>query len=97
MRRATPIERDNYLLEMTEPLNCEDKAKFAYFGVYAKILPPLRILNPQNIIIGDRVAIREGCHVNAFKDLSFIQEYIDFEDPDDFRREDYLYDGHITI
>ena len=97
MRRATPIERDNYLLETTEPLNREDKAKFAYFSVDAKILPPLRILNPQNIIIGDRVAIREGCHVNAFKDLSFIQEYIDSEYRDDFRREDYLYDGHITI
>jgi hypothetical protein len=45
MRQATPIARDNYLLETTEPLNGEEKAKFAYFGVDAKILPPLRILN----------------------------------------------------
>jgi acetyltransferase-like isoleucine patch superfamily enzyme len=97
MKQSTPIERDNRLLETTEPLTSEDKAKFAYFGVNAKILPPLRILNPQNIIIGDRVAIREGSHINAFTDLSFIREYIDARLRDDFSREDYLYDGRITI
>ena len=97
MKQATPIERENYLLETTNPLSSEDKAKFAYFGVDAKILPPLRILNPQNIVIGDRVAIREGCHINAFKDLRFIRDYVDARFGDDFSREDYLYDGHITI
>ncbi len=97
MNRATPIERDNYLLETTEPLSSADKAKFAYFGTNAKILPPLRILNPQNIVIGDRVAIREGCHINAFKDLTFIREYVDSRFRDDLKREDYIYDGHITI
>jgi acetyltransferase-like isoleucine patch superfamily enzyme len=97
MKQATPIERENYLLETTKLLTSEDKAKFAYFGVDAKILPPLRILNPQNIVIGDRVAIREGCHINAFKDLSFIRDYVDARFRDDFNREDYLYDGRITI
>ena len=59
MKQATPIERDNYLLETTEPLSSKDKASFAHFGVDAEIVPPLRILNPQDIVIGDRVAIRE--------------------------------------
>jgi hypothetical protein len=45
-----------------------DKKLFAYFGVNVKILPPLRILNPQLISI----AIREGCHINAFRDSSFF-------------------------
>jgi acetyltransferase-like isoleucine patch superfamily enzyme len=97
MKQNTPIERANYLLETAEPLSSEDKARFSYFGVDAKILPPLRILNPRNIIIGDRVAIREGCHINAFKDLSFIHDYVDPRFRADFKREDYIYDGHITI
>lgn len=97
MTQSTPIERDNDLLETSQPLSSEDKAKFAYFGVNAKILPPLRILNPQNIFIGDRVAIREGCHINAFKDLRFIREYVDPRFRDDLKSEDYVYDGHITI
>lgn len=97
MTQTTPIERDNILLESVKPLSDGDKAKFAYFGVNAKILPPYRILNPQNIVVGDRVAIREGSHINAFRDLSFIREYIDPRFRDDFRREQYIYDGKITI
>lgn len=68
----SPIEENNILLEKNEPLSSDDKTSFAYFGVNAKILPPLRILNPQNVIIGDYTAIREGCHLNAFRDLSFF-------------------------
>jgi acetyltransferase-like isoleucine patch superfamily enzyme len=93
----TPIERDNVLLEKSEPLTAEDKARFGYFGVNAKILPPLRILNPQNIFIGDYTAIREGCHLNAFRDLSFLLEYVKAEYRGDFSPDDYRYDGSITI
>lgn len=97
MTEATPIESANILLESAGPLTPEDKAKFGYFGVNAKILPPYRILNPQNIRIGDRVAIREGCHINAFRDLSFIHGYVEDRFKDDFSSDDYLYDGRITI
>lgn len=92
---TTPIEQQNILIEGTGLLTVEDKAKFAYFGVNAKILPPYRILNPQNIFIGDRVAIREGAHINAFKDLSFVHDYVEPRYKGDFKREDYVYDGHI--
>ena len=95
MSAKTPIEAANVLLEGTAELSSADKAKFAYFGVGAKILPPYRILNPGNIHIGDRTAVREGCHINAFRDLSFIHDYVEAAYKSDFRREDYLYDGKI--
>jgi len=94
---GSPIARDNDLLETALPLTSDQKARFAYFGVNAKILPPLRILNPGNVVIGDHTAIREGCHLNAFRDLSFLLDYIAPEHRAAFAREDYLYDGHITI
>jgi acetyltransferase-like isoleucine patch superfamily enzyme len=94
---GSPIARDNDLLETSKPLTNEEKARFAYFGVNAKILPPLRILNPGNVVIGDYTAIREGCHLNAFRDLSFLLDYVASEHRAAFAREDYLYDGHITI
>jgi len=94
---SSPIERRNDLLETSSPLTSDDKARFAYFGVNAKILPQLRILNPQNIVIGDFTAICEGCHVNAFRDLSFLRDYVAEEFQDDFKTEDYLYDAHIII
>jgi acetyltransferase-like isoleucine patch superfamily enzyme len=94
---ASPIERNNDLLETSVPLTNADKARFAYFGVNAKILPPLRILNPQNITIGDYTALREGCHLNAFRDLSFLRDYVAAEYRDAFKPEDYLYEGRITI
>ena len=97
MTQRTPIETANDLLEGTEPLASADKARFAYFGVNAKILPPYRILNPQNIRIGDRVAIREGCHINAFRDLTFIHDYVEEKYRGELNRDDYHYDGHITI
>ena len=93
----TPIETGNLLLEGSAPLTAKDKAKFGYFGVNAKILPPYRILNPQNIVVGDRTSIREGCHINAFRDLTFIHDYVDPAHRADLRREDYLYDGRIDI
>jgi acetyltransferase-like isoleucine patch superfamily enzyme len=94
---TSPIARHNDLLETTEPLTNADKARFAYFGVNAKILPPLRILNPQHVVIGDYTAIREGCHLNAFRDLSFLLEYVAPEYRSAFRPEDYRYNGRITI
>ena len=92
-----PIEEKNVLLEKATPLTTEDKKLFAYFGVDAKILPPYRILNPQRISIGDRTAIREWCHVNAFIDLSFLMDYIDPAFRASFAREQYLYDSQIQI
>jgi acetyltransferase-like isoleucine patch superfamily enzyme len=97
MPAPTPIENANVLLEKTTPLTSEDKALFAYFGENAKILPPLRILNPQRIRIGDMTAIREGCHINAFQDLSFLMKYIDPRHRGDFEAKDYFYDAHIDI
>jgi acetyltransferase-like isoleucine patch superfamily enzyme len=97
MTTRSPIERQNHLLEKATPLTSEDKALFAYFGVDAKILPPLRILNPQRVSIGDRTAIREGCHLNAFLDLSFLMDYIDPMYRNAFSAEQYRYDPRIEI
>src|SRR3954468_952306 len=93
----SPIEEKNVLLEKSTPLTSEDKSLFAYFGTDAKILPPYRILNPQRISIGDRTAIRELCHINAFIDLSFLMDYIDPAYRGDFSREHYVYDPEIRI
>jgi acetyltransferase-like isoleucine patch superfamily enzyme len=97
MKKHTPIEAKNVLLEKTTPLTNREKDLFGYFGVDAKILPPFRILNPQRIRIGDRAAIREGCHINAFIDLTFLRDYIDVAFRDAFARSQYLYDPHINI
>jgi acetyltransferase-like isoleucine patch superfamily enzyme len=93
----TPIERKNVLLEKSTPLTDADKRLFAYFGEGAKILPPYRILNPQRISIGDRTAIREGCHINAFVDLSFLMDYIEPAYRAAFTETDYQYDPRIDI
>jgi acetyltransferase-like isoleucine patch superfamily enzyme len=92
-----PLEKVNVLLEKTTPLTKEDKERFAYFGVNAKILPPLRVLNPQNIVIGDVTSIREGCHLNAFRDLSFQIDYIEEQYRNNFDPADYRYEPRITI
>jgi len=97
MTAATPIEHANVLLEKSTPLTSEDKRLFAYFGVNAKILPPFRILNPQCMVIGDVTAIREGCHINAFRDLSFLLGYVEERHRRDFRPEDYRYEPRIEI
>jgi acetyltransferase-like isoleucine patch superfamily enzyme len=97
MTRPSPIAEKNVLLEKTTPLTDEDKRLFAYFGEGAKIAPPLRMLNPHRIVIGDRTAIREGCHINAFIDLSFLIDYIAPEHRASFTREQYLYDPRIEI
>lgn len=97
MTSKTPIENANILLEGNTPLTSADKAKFAYFGDRAKILPPYRILNPQNIVIGDVTAIREGCHINAFNDLSFLLNYVAEEYRQDFEAASYHYDSRIEI
>src|SRR5687767_5179361 len=97
MSNRSPIEDRNVLLEKTTDLTAEDKRLFKYFGEGAKIRPPLRILNPQRLSIGDRTSIREGCHLNAFLDLSFLMDYMDPVYKGDFRREQYLYDPEIVI
>jgi acetyltransferase-like isoleucine patch superfamily enzyme len=93
----TPIESRNVVIEGGRALTNEDKARFSYFGVNAKILPPFRFLNPQNIVIGDRVAVREGCNINAFKDLSHMRSYVESKYRDDFEDRQYLYDSRITL
>jgi len=97
MSSQSPIANANILLEKNTPLTSEDKKLFAYFGENAKILPPYRILNPQHIYIGDVTAIREGCHINAFKDLSFLLNYVDPAYQGDFKCEDYRYEPSIHI
>lgn len=97
MSRRSPISRSNVVLEKTTPLTKKEKDLFAYFGVNAKILPPLRILNPQLITIGDITAIREGCHINAFTDLSFLLNYVSEQYRGDFDPEDYRYESRIEI
>src|SRR5258705_13198714 len=97
MTKPSPIAEKNVLLEKTTPLTDADKKLFAYFGEDAKILPPFRILNPHRIVIGDRTAIREGCHINAFVDLSFLMDYIAPEYRDRFTRDQYMYDPRIEI
>jgi acetyltransferase-like isoleucine patch superfamily enzyme len=97
MPRKSPIARANFLLEKKTPLTKKDKSLFAYFGVNAKILPPLRILNPQLIRIGDVTAIREGCHINAFRDLTFLLDYVPHQYRCDFDPEDFKYEARIDI
>lgn len=97
MTSSSPIERANVLLEKSTPLTKKDKKLFGNFGVNAKILPPYRILNPQYVHIGDMTAIREGCHINAFKDLSFLLDYIDQKYRADFDPNDYRYEPRIEI
>jgi acetyltransferase-like isoleucine patch superfamily enzyme len=97
MTKPSPIAEKNVLLEKTTPLTDADRKLFAYFGEDAKILPPFRILNPHRISIGDRTSIREGCHINAFLDLSFLMDYIAPEYRDSFIRDQYLYDPRIEI
>ncbi len=93
----SPIENANVLIAKDDALTVEETRLFAYFGVGAKIKPPMRILNPHRIKIGDRTSIQEGCHLNAFANLSFLRGYIAIEYRDDFRDEDYMYDAHIDI
>jgi acetyltransferase-like isoleucine patch superfamily enzyme len=93
----SPIEQDNILIESAQPMTSAQKAMFAYFGEDAKILPPFRILNPQRISVGDFTAVREGCHWNAFADLSFLMKYIDAAYVRDFSAEQYRYDSVIDI
>jgi acetyltransferase-like isoleucine patch superfamily enzyme len=97
MHHRAPIERANVLLEKTTPLTNEEKDLFAYFGVDAKVLPPLRVLNPQFISIGDVTSIRDGCHINAFADLSFLLDYVDEKYRGDFDAADYRYEPQIQI
>ncbi len=97
MSSHSPIESKNQLLEKQEPLSNEDKALFGYFGVNAKILPPYRILNPQNLFIGDFTSIRECCHINAFVDLSFLRNYVDPQFIDDLPEHLYHYKSRIEI
>jgi acetyltransferase-like isoleucine patch superfamily enzyme/SAM-dependent methyltransferase len=93
----SPIEKSNILISKNTSLTAKEKRMFAYFGVGAKIKPPLRILNPANIVIGDKTSIQEYCHINAFRDLRFLKDYISARYKDDFSDDDYLYDSTIEI
>src|SRR5260221_5227786 len=93
----SPIENNNVLLDKKTNLTSKEKQLFRYFGVGAKIKPPLRILNPHRIYIGDKTSIQEYSHINAFEDLSFLREYIDPKYSKDFEDEDYLYEPRIDI
>jgi acetyltransferase-like isoleucine patch superfamily enzyme len=97
MTQASLIQQKNILLESASPLSSEQKKMFSYFGVNAKIVPPMRILNPQNISIGDYTSIREWCHINAFIDLSFLMDYIDPAFRSDFSVAQYQYESKIVI
>jgi acetyltransferase-like isoleucine patch superfamily enzyme len=87
----------NVLIEKDTPLTSAEKSMFAYFGENAKIKPPFRILNPQNISIGDYTSIREGAFIHAYTDLRDLIKYIDPKYRGDVKEEDYLYDGKIEI
>jgi len=93
----SPIENKNVLLDKKTTLTSKEKNMFGYFGVGAKIKPPLRILNPHRIHIGDKTSIQEYSHINAFEDLSFLREYIDSKYANDFKNEDYFYESRIEI
>ena len=69
----SPIENKNILIDKKTSLTSKEKKMFAYFGVNARIKPPIRILNPHRILIGDRSSIQEYCHINAFEDLLVIK------------------------
>ncbi len=85
------------LLEKNTELTSEDKALFGRFGVGSKIRPPFRILNPQNIFIGDRVSIREAAYLHAYSDLTKLYDFIDNDYKKDFDINDYRYQSAIII
>lgn len=88
---------ENILIEKNEPLTNEEKSLFAYFGEGAKIRPPFRILNPQNIHIGDYTALRENCYIHAYKDSSDLMNYIEGKYVSDFNKDDYMYESFIHL
>lgn len=94
---TTLQEQSNVLLATNSELTTEEKALFRYFGVDAKIKPPVRILNPHRIEIGDRVSILEYCSINAFQDLRYLRKFVDERYRTDLPEEDYLYDSEIII
>ena len=94
---ASPIEKNNILLEGVKPLTAAQKKLFKYFGKDSKIKPPYRILNPQRIHIGDRTSIQEYSHMAAFSDLTFLMDYIDPKFKKSFKAADYKYDSQIHI
>jgi acetyltransferase-like isoleucine patch superfamily enzyme len=87
----------NILIEKNEPLTTGEKKLFGYFGEGAKIRPPFRILNPQNIFIGDKTSIRENAFIHAYKDLSELLNYVKPEFKNYYTKENYLYNGRIEI
>ncbi len=91
------IEESNVLINTTAELTSEEKKLFAYFGEGSRIKPPIRILNPHRVHIGDRVTIQEYCSINAFQDLSFLRQYIAAEYKDEFNESDYFYNSKIIL
>ncbi|HEY4136572.1 MAG TPA: hypothetical protein VGO34_15305 [Alphaproteobacteria bacterium] len=97
MTGKTKIHIANVSLEKESALTSEDKAKFGYFGENAKIMPPYRILNPQNIFVGDGTVIREGSHISAFTDLSFLLMHVEPQYRTDFDIDAYRYKSRIEF
>lgn len=93
----TLAEEKNILLVSNEELTSKQKSLFKYFGVGAKIKPPLRILNPHRITVGDRVSIQDYCAINAFQDLVYLRQFIDERFISDFQESDYQYDSAIAF
>jgi len=91
------IEESNVLINTTAELTSEEKKLFAYIGEGSRIKPPIRILNPHRVHIGDRVTIQEYCSINAFQDLSFLRQYIAAEYKDEFNESDYFYNSKIIL
>lgn len=87
----------NILLDKKTPLTKSEKELFAYFGEGAKIRPPFRILNPQNIHVGDFTTLRENCYVHAYKDNTNLMNYIDNQYIKGFKKEDYKYNSFIHL
>lgn len=93
----TLAEEKNVLLCTNSELTSAEKAMFAYFGEGAKIRPPLRILNPHRIKIGDRVSILEYCSISAFQDLTYLRKFVAEQFKNDLPEESYIYDSSIEI
>lgn len=85
------------VIEKNTELTSEEKRLFSHFGEHSKIRPPFRILNPERIIIGDYVSIREELYLHAYTDLSYLLGYVDPKFRGDFNPADYHYDAHIKI
>jgi acetyltransferase-like isoleucine patch superfamily enzyme len=85
------------LIEKDTALTSKEKKMFGMFGEGAKIRPPFRILNPQNVYIGNFVSIREFSYIHAYENLTKLYDFIDEKYKCDFDPNDYKYKSKIII